>query len=78
MSNEDQEQAGDRVRRPRLTGKERDKVGSAMAELYGGGASIRAVAAEYGRSFGLTRALLLEAGVTLRPGKGRSRKPVGR
>jgi transposase len=80
MSNEDQEPArrGARpegqVRRPRLTGAERDKRRADVAQDYEGGASIRDVAAEYGLSFGLTYTLLHEAKVTLRSRTRRPRK----
>ena len=50
----------------RLTGADRARVRSEAAARYEGGASIRAVAGGIERSYGCARALLLEAGVTLR------------
>ncbi|WP_233534061.1 helix-turn-helix domain-containing protein [Streptomyces murinus] len=61
----------DLQRRPRRRGKEREKLRKALAKKYGK-ASIRALAAEHKLSYGLTRTLLLEAGVELRS---RSRRP---
>ncbi|MGW6391131.1 helix-turn-helix domain-containing protein [Streptomyces sp. NPDC055103] len=55
------------IRRPRLRGDDRERVRGELAKKYGGDASIRDLAAEYDLSFGLTRALLLEAKVQLRP-----------
>lgn len=61
------------VRRPRLRGEERDQVREEVVKGYAKPkASIRSVAAVVDRSFGLTRALLLEAGVTLRGQSGSS------
>lgn len=51
-------------RRPR--GDERERLRAVLAEGYRAGASIRALAEQRELSFGLTRVLLLEAGVTLR------------
>jgi hypothetical protein len=59
-------------KRPYTKGAERVQVRLHAAELYAQGATIRSVADQLGRSYGGTRALLLEAGVTLRaPGGGR-------
>lgn len=60
--------------RPHLKGDKREKAKSRAAELYATGCSIRAVAADLGRSYGFTHALLLEAGVTLRTRGGGRRK----
>jgi hypothetical protein len=58
-------------KRPYTKGAERVQVRQQAAELYAQGATIRSVADRLGRSYGGTRALLLEAGVTLRaPGGG--------
>jgi hypothetical protein len=58
-------------KRPYTKGAERVRVRLQAAELYAQGATIRSVADRLGRSYGGTRALLLEAGVTLRaPGGG--------
>lgn len=54
------------TRRPRLRGQDRDRVRAELAKKYAANASIRALAAEHGLSFGLTRTLLLEAEVELR------------
>ncbi|QKW06999.1 transcriptional regulator [Streptomyces sp. NA04227] len=52
--------------RPRLRGGERESMRKTLARKYDGGASIRELGIEHGLSYGLTRALLLEANVTLR------------
>lgn len=57
---------GQQTRRPRRRGEERERLRAALADGYDGGASIRALCAEHGLSFGLARTLLLEAGVELR------------
>lgn len=62
------------AQRPRLSGEDRIAVGKDLAILYDRGRSIREIAADTGRSFGVVRALLLEAGVTLRPRGGAYRK----
>lgn len=54
-----------------LTGDARQTTRTRAAELYGQGATIRSVARQIGRSYGGTRVLLLEAGVTLRARGGR-------
>ncbi|BBA98280.1 hypothetical protein RVR_4411 [Actinacidiphila reveromycinica] len=75
MSDTQQERRGarrDLQRRPRLRGDDRDTKRTALAEGYRARASIRALAAEHDLSFGLTRTLLLEAGVELRS---RNREP---
>jgi hypothetical protein len=55
-----------------LTGDARDKARQQAADLYTQGCTIQSVADQIGRSYGGTRVLLLEAGVTLR-GRGGSR-----
>lgn len=58
---------GPQIRRPRLRGEERDQVRADVAKGYKAPkASIRSVAKDQDLSFGLTRDLLLEAGVKLR------------
>ncbi|MEU2487119.1 helix-turn-helix domain-containing protein [Streptomyces sp. NPDC012617] len=54
------------TRRPRLRGDERASVRTQLVEKYGADQSIRALAAEFDLSYGLTRTLLLEAEVELR------------
>lgn len=53
-----------------LTGETRTKTRTRAAELYMQGCTIQSVARQIGRSYGLARTLLLEAGV-------RPRKPGG-
>lgn len=50
----------------KLVGADREAAGTRAAELYAAGCTIRSVAAQLGRSYGGTRMLLLDAGVTLR------------
>ena len=66
------------TRQPRLTGPFRTAAAEDLADLYLQGATIRSLAARTGRSYGGTRALLLEAGVTLRTRGGGIRKTGGR
>ncbi len=54
-----------------LTGNARQQARQQAADLYAQGATIQAVARQIGRSYGGTRVLLLEAGVTLRARGGR-------
>lgn len=57
----------------RLTGETRTRIRTRAAELYLAGCTIESVARQIGRSYGLARTLLLEAGVRLRkPGGLRS------
>ena len=55
----------------RVSGTARESLATELAEKYRGGASIRDLAAEVGRSYGFVHRLLLEHGVTLR-GRGGS------
>lgn len=57
-----------------LTGQARDKVRQRAAQHYAAGLSIRAISRALGRSYGGTRVLLLEAGVTMRKRGGGIRK----
>jgi hypothetical protein len=57
-----------------LIGDARKNARDKAARLYDAGATIRSVAAQLGRSYGGTRVLLLEAGVTLRARGGGIRK----
>lgn len=50
----------------KLVGADREAAQNKAAELYAAGCTIRSVAAQLGRSYGGTRMLLLDAGVTLR------------
>ena len=57
----------------RLTGETRTRARTRAAQLYLAGCTIESVARQIGRSYGLARTLLLEAGVRLRkPGGHRS------
>ncbi|MFH9072724.1 helix-turn-helix domain-containing protein [Streptomyces alboflavus] len=62
------------TRRPYLKGTDREEMARRAAGLYAQGCTIASVARQLGRSYGGTRALLLEAGVTLRPRGGGIRK----
>ena len=57
-----------------LRGDARDKAAQQAAELYAAGCTIRSIAVQFGRSYGCTRMLLIDAGVTLRDRGGRLRK----
>lgn len=57
-----------------LKGDARQDACTRAAELYAQGCTIRSIAAQLGRSYGGTRALLLEAKVTLRTRGGGIRK----
>lgn len=57
-----------------LKGDARTTARQQAAELYGQGCTIRSVAQQLDRSYGGTRVLLLEAGVTLRARGGGIRK----
>lgn len=61
-------------RAPYLKGTERATAASKAAELYAQGCTIRSIANQLGRSYGGTRALLLDAKVTLRARGGGIRK----
>jgi predicted transcriptional regulator len=50
----------------RVTGPDRSKLASDLAERYGGGESIRSLASSTGRSYGFIHRMLTEIGVTLR------------
>ena len=59
-----------------LRGTTRAETARQAADLYGQGATIRSISRALGRSYGGTRVLLLEAGVTLR-GRGGSVRKAG-
>ena len=50
----------------RVVGEARDKLAAELKKRYEKGASIRALVAETGRSYGFVHRLLGESGVTLR------------
>ena len=55
----------------RITGADRAKLAGELTKRYSTGESIRALAAETGRSYGFMHRILTETGVSLR-GRGRS------
>lgn len=57
----------------RLTGTARYDLAADLAARYRAGDTIRGLAAHIDRPYGITRSLLLEAGVTLRPRGGNHR-----
>jgi predicted transcriptional regulator len=57
----------------RITGADRDKLGSQLVKNYEKGSSIRALAEETGRSYGFIHRVLSESGVTLRSRGGATR-----
>lgn len=63
-----------RQRAQYLKGAERTAAAQQAAELYAMGCTIRSIARDLGRSYGGTRALLLDAKVTLRGRGGGIRK----
>ncbi|MCI0687746.1 MAG: helix-turn-helix domain-containing protein [Sporichthyaceae bacterium] len=57
----------------RVTGSAREKLASDLKRKYEGGASIRALAEQTGRSYGFVHRMLTESGVTLRGRGGATR-----
>ena len=57
----------------RVTGSAREKLASHLKRKYEGGASIRALAEQTGRSYGFVHRMLTESGVTLRGRGGATR-----
>ena len=57
----------------RLTGAERDVLAARLVGQYEGGASIRALAEDTGRSYGFVHRVLSESEVTLRGRGGATR-----
>lgn len=57
----------------RITGDERGTISDQLRRQYEKGSSIRAIAAETGRSYGFVHRVLLESGVTLRSRGGATR-----
>jgi len=60
----------------RVTGNDRSKLATDLKQRYDSGESIRALAAETGRSYGFVHRLLTETGVTLRGRGGATRTAV--
>lgn len=57
----------------RITGTDRSKLAGELKKKYTGGASIRALAEETGRSYGFVHRILTESDVTLRGRGGATR-----
>jgi hypothetical protein len=60
----------------RLAGPEREELRAKAARIYAAGATILDTAGEIGRSYGLTRMLIEESEVEIRPRGGRPPHPV--
>ncbi|MFD7539904.1 helix-turn-helix domain-containing protein [Streptomyces sp. NPDC059819] len=60
----------------RITGAVRDQLTDELAKAYKSGRSIRAIAEDTGRSYGLVHRLLTEAGITMRSRGGNMRRTV--
>lgn len=60
----------------RITGSAREDLTEQLKKQYEGGASIRQLAQETGRSYGFVHRLLVEADVTLRGRGGPTRGPA--
>lgn len=60
-------------RNKRLSADERQQLGAQLADEYGSGASLSALAERHGTSAGRVRLILLEQGVTLRSRGGDTR-----
>ena len=58
----------------RITGGERDKLAGDLRKKYEGGASIRELAAETGRSYGFVHGVLVSSGAAMRGRGGATRK----
>jgi hypothetical protein len=58
----------------RVTGDDRESLSGALKQKYEGGASIRALAEEHGRSYGFVHRILSESGAALRGRGGATRK----
>jgi hypothetical protein len=50
----------------RITGEDRTALESRMIELYRGGASVREISRQTGRSYGAVHKMLIDAGVVMR------------
>jgi len=60
----------------RVTGPDRSKLATDLAERYGAGESIRSLASSTGRSYGFIHRMLTEIGVTLRSRGGAPKRSV--
>ena len=58
----------------RVTGEDRDKLATDLAQRYDAGESIRSLATSTGRSYGFIHRLLTETGVSLRGRGGATKK----
>ena len=58
----------------RITGNDRNKLMGDLKRRYTGGASIRELAADTGRSYGFVHRILAESGVALRGRGGATRR----
>ena len=58
----------------RIVGGERDKLAGELRRKYEGGASIRQLAEETGRSYGFVHGVLVGSGATMRGRGGSTRK----
>jgi hypothetical protein len=67
--------AADTLRKgTRVTGEDRSKLATDMAQRYDAGESIRSLATSTGRSYGFVHRLLTETGVRLRGRGGATRR----
>ena len=67
--------AADTLRKgTRVTGEDRSKLATNMAQRYDAGESIRSLATSSGRSYGFVHRLLTETGVRLRGRGGATRR----
>jgi predicted transcriptional regulator len=58
----------------RVTGGDRDRLSATLRKKYDGGASIRDLAEQTGRSYGFVHRILGESGATLRGRGGATRR----
>jgi hypothetical protein len=63
------------IKHERVTGEARDALRARIAARYRGGATVRALAERYGRSYGFIHGILREAAVPMRPRGGYHRHP---
>lgn len=67
----------EQVKGSRVAGDQRTRLAAEFRQRYEGGASIRSIADEAGRSYGFVQGLLKETGVNLR-GRGGATRGRGR